>query len=602
MYKRSKGIKLLLGIVFFSFSFISEAQRSDDVLIAKDSAVRAELNRNKPKGLALAKNNYNQLVEDSDLKTRASITATLSYAYDANGDFVYALEYRLKAIQYYEQLGNTGELVENYNLLGGIFYNIGAYDKTISYTKLAIKIASVNHPDYLPTLYNNLAGAFRNLSLYDSALYYTKVAIPFAKKEASPSRLIYGYSTLAEIYLDINACDSALHIINKAMALGVEGDTYAETFLNCDLAQAYWCLNDTIEAKEKALHAFKLANRHVYPLVKYHSSKLLTEIYSALGDSESSFYYKQMMVSVQDSIMSREKENQLNQVIIAHRENEILKQKEATEKQKTLTTYSIIVGAIILTSLIAFIHSDRKRKKLNKRLQQQKVELEQLNNFRDKIFSFVIHDFKTPINSIENMLDLIINGHLSGAESEELAGKMKKYVDKSKTSIDNLITWLKSQSKDLEVKSQEINLIEFLNDIKAYHLSLAEKKGIDLEVSIKESMTIKSDKGILTIILNNLISNAIKYSPAGRKVVVEASKAIESLKVKVIDNGMGFDPNLITKSSINYSVETSNDNGSGLGLLISRELVTKLGGTIDIKSEKGKGTTVTLTFSQVIIN
>lgn len=594
--------RLFFGIIISFIAYNSSAQWTEDLWIKKDSIARAQLMVNKPKGLALAKSNYLQLIEGANKSTKATLTATLSYAYDVNGDFIRALEYRLKAIQLYEQLGDNKALIENYNMLGGIFYNIGSYDKTASYTNLAIKNALKNHREYLPTLYNNLAGAYRSLSLYDSALYYTRVALPFAKQEASSSRLMYGYSTLAEIYLDMNACDSALQIINKALALGAETDMYAQTFLNCDLAQVYWCLNDTARATNKATYAYNLAVRHVYPVVAFESSKLLTTLWEAVGNTDSSFHYKQIMVSMQDSIWSREKENQLNQVIINHRENEILKQKEATEKQKALTTYSIIIGIIILFSLIVFIFSDRKRKKLNKKLQRQKVELEQLNNFRDKIFSIVIHDFKTPINSIENMLELIINGHLSGKESENLAEKMKKYVDRSKTSIDNLITWLKSQSKSLEVNNQVIQLDDFLTDIKTYHLGIAEQKNIDLEIASEQPLAISSDQGMLTIILNNLISNAIKYSPKGSKVIIEASKAIESLKFKIIDNGQGFDAADNIKSNIDYTIETTKRNGSGLGLLICRELVNKLKGTMDIKSAPGKGTTVELIFSNVIVN
>ena len=190
------------------------------------------------------------------------------------------------------------------------------------------------------------------------------------------------------------------------------------------------------------------------------------------------------------------------------------------------------------------------------------------------------------------MLDLIINGHLSGEESEKLAQEMKTYVRKSKKSIDDLIIWLKSQNDILIINHSELDICQFIDQLTAYHKELAVNKQVELIHTCEDNLILNTDKDILTIILNNLISNAIKFTPAKGIVTLDASRTNEFVELRIKDTGEGFDPD---NSNLSYQ-KHSNGNGSGLGLVISKELVQKLDGKMEINSTIGKGTEVTLTF------
>ncbi|MTI20274.1 HAMP domain-containing histidine kinase, partial [Fulvivirga sp. RKSG066] len=210
-----------------------------------------------------------------------------------------------------------------------------------------------------------------------------------------------------------------------------------------------------------------------------------------------------------------------------------------------------------------------------------------------------VHDFKTPINSIEGMLDLIIKGHLSAKEAEELANKMQHYVAQSKVSIDQLIVWLKSQMGAISTTKTQIDLKRMFEKVKTYHMRLSEQKNLSININLTSTISFYSDKELLFIILNNLISNAIKFSPRNGSIDLHGTmKADKNLLITVADHGKGMCHKqieaILDTSDHAPTASAFSETGTGLGLIICKELIEKLSGSIKIESEENQGVKISI--------
>ena len=183
---------------------------------------------------------------------------------------------------------------------------------------------------------------------------------------------------------------------------------------------------------------------------------------------------------------------------------------------------------------------------------------------------------------------------MSPDEAVPVSKKLLQSVQQSKASINNIITWIKSHFQGFNTQKEPIDCDDLFNEIKIYHASPAREKKITIEVENGITLLFISDREILFIVLNNLMSNAIKFTNRNGKVSLKSHIEDESVVFEVTDTGIGIPAEVLKKlfGASNYSTTgTSLEKGTGLGLLICRELLEKIGGSISAESETGKGST-----------
>jgi PAS domain S-box-containing protein len=222
-------------------------------------------------------------------------------------------------------------------------------------------------------------------------------------------------------------------------------------------------------------------------------------------------------------------------------------------------------------------------------------QLKEHNFAKDKLFSIISHDLKSPFSTILSYSSLL-NKNLRKYDierSEKFAGFINHSAKQTLNLLENLLSWAKTQTGQIVYKQEPIDLCAVINGIMETLNPVASIKKISINNHLKEPLFCMSDANMLKTILRNLLTNAIKYSQQGSEIDVVVVKMEQSIEIAVNDNGIGMDEqtigNLFNLDGKTPRSGTENERGSGLGLLICKEFVEKLGGRIAAESVLGQG-------------
>lgn len=222
-------------------------------------------------------------------------------------------------------------------------------------------------------------------------------------------------------------------------------------------------------------------------------------------------------------------------------------------------------------------------------------KLRELNATKDKLFSIIGHDLRSPIGGLKKLLELILKS-LKNSKTERLSEMLE--VTKSTANsvyylLENLLSWAKSQSNEVSFKPNIWDFSEICNESVQLFTDLALQKNIALLIDVEPGTMVYADRNMLSTILRNLLSNAIKFSQYDKKVHISAQYADMAVEIAVKDEGRGISAEdkqkLFNRSHFFSTFGTGGEKGSGLGLVLCKEFVDKHSGRIWVDSELGKG-------------
>lgn len=231
-------------------------------------------------------------------------------------------------------------------------------------------------------------------------------------------------------------------------------------------------------------------------------------------------------------------------------------------------------------------------------LQQQAAELDQLNSLKNKLFSVISHDLKAPIYAIRNVFDNIQKQDMPADQIKGLIPDIKNDLNYTVSLMENLLQWAKSQMRAHIVRTEDVNISEVIDEtVHLLHLQ-AQAKNINIDNKTIQPVHVWADRDMISLVIRNLISNAIKFTPSGGQIYVDGSEQSSFAEVYVKDSGRGIDPDELKK--INgpdfYTTNgTAQEQGTGLGLMLCKEFLAKNGGRLRIESEVGKGSMFSFT-------
>jgi len=255
------------------------------------------------------------------------------------------------------------------------------------------------------------------------------------------------------------------------------------------------------------------------------------------------------------------------------------------------------------------------QKESEDRLLKYNNELKELNQSKDKFFSIVAHDLRSPFQGLLGFTDLILN-ELDTLSRKEIKDYLLKVHDSAYNTfslLENLLNWSRLQIGRLSYNPSDFNLHENVDSIFSLLGSNAQSKNIRLINRINRNYTVFADQQMMHSILLNLVSNAIKFTYSEGTVTLDASiRSIcednsgdsctsnhKSMEISVLDTGTGIPPDAIEKLfkiDAHYSLTgTANEQGAGLGLILVKEMTEKHGGTLSVSSQEGKGSVFTFT-------
>lgn len=238
--------------------------------------------------------------------------------------------------------------------------------------------------------------------------------------------------------------------------------------------------------------------------------------------------------------------------------------------------------------LVGVIHDITERKKTE-------ISLKELIATKDKLFSIIAHDLRSPFNSIIGFSELLIenNDDVLLEDSEQYSKIINSAAKNTLTLLDNLLNWAKSQTGQLHFNPEKILFSEVVQEIITLSKTIAKSKNIALECSCTDNLEIFADVNMLHTVVRNLISNAIKFTNVGGHIKVSTALKQDHVEITISDNGIGINKEKCTElfsiASNTTTLGTADENGSGLGLVLCKEFIQKNNGDIWVESEENKG-------------
>jgi signal transduction histidine kinase len=249
-------------------------------------------------------------------------------------------------------------------------------------------------------------------------------------------------------------------------------------------------------------------------------------------------------------------------------------------------------NGILFNGIILLFREVSDRKAVENKLMQQTEELLTTNELKNKLFSIVSHDLRNPILSLNEIINLFNEGVITDDEIKSYMPLISKNIKNTSALLENLLHWSRSQLQGERIQKNNFNLrIAALLQVSILE-PLANEKKIKIENTIDETQVVFADRDMIELVLRNLISNSIKYCNNGGTISISSTIEDQFIQVCVKDNGLGIAKDNLQKlfGLNNFStLGTNKELGTGLGLLLCREFITKNGGKIWVESVLKEG-------------
>ena len=415
-------------------------------------------------------------------------------------------------------------------------------------------------------------------------------------------------------------------------------DLYANLLIQ--KSQIFVKENNLKEASAMAREGLNIASQIGANMAIKDAFQVLVTIFLKTQDYKSASDYQQRVIQYNDALFSKqlsekiflleyqlERQQKNARIDLLNKDNSIkeLKIKRIVIISLGLTSIIVLLVAVFIVLLILLkqrrdhgkileLHNEeivkqrnsieqqnRKLTEANEKLEKSEEELKKIVQTKDKLFSIIAHDLRNPFTALTGLTEVLHENSdtIDASEMNLYVSMINESSHKLLRLIENLLGWARSQTGTLRLLITNIPLKSMADDVMKIYLTQAETKGISLINKIPDNTSVYADHEILAVIIRNLISNGLKYTQKGGNVTLTAYKENGDTVLKVSDTGVGMSPEVLEKLfkiEETFTTEgTSNEAGTGLGLVICKEFIETLGGTISVESSVGKGTSFYVT-------
>jgi len=539
----------------------------------------------------------NLFEEQNDYSGQGSAFNNIGIIFDLQGNKDQAAYYYRKNLDLAIKENRFNDQIVGYLNIGTIFETQKKYTEAEVYYQRALALSdSLDVLDIKTTSLGNIGGLYVEMEKYTLAEKYLMEALDISLKMNSLLIAVDVYGSLSMMEMKLKNYQKAKIYLDKGLKIATEMNN-RETLLEIyDISIKYY---ESIQDYKNSLKYFKL--------YKTEDDSIKTD------ENIKSLFQMQMEYQTQQKL----------------KEEEITTLKQAAEKQSKLYRQRIFIAIVIVVFvlmvllLLYFYKINNNKEKANKLLLQKNQQiyeqseelmqiLEQLsmrehqltesNHAKDKMLSIIGHDLRGPVGSLERMLNYLVEEyeHFNNEEIHNLLEAARESAELTFNLLDNLLIWARNQQNDIAFSPTYYALLPVVIDNFNYLKGVAEIKSIKLISNVNDDIQGFFDKNMISTVMRNLISNAIKFTPGEGTIVVEAHNIPgNKLEVNVKDNGVGIAPENINKIfniSIHYTtLGTNHEKGSGLGLKLCKDFIEMHGGTIHVNSILGEGTTFTFT-------
>jgi signal transduction histidine kinase len=511
-------------------------------------------------------------------------------------NFDIALKYFYQSLALNESIGNYSGITSIYNNLGMIYADQQNYDQAFSYFKKNLEGRRREGDKInMTSALINLAVVGNDLKYYDQSVEYLQEALDLARERYDLPQMRACYGMLAETY------DKAGNLEKTRYYFELYRDLHEMTYQKAEKKYQKSVEEARLEAR---LAEFEKRNKELELATTNQELQNKKEELQKSSESNQKLLANLSKQELINFLIKKESDLKIRNNQIAKLQADKGKTNAQTKLRQEREFVNYLIASIVFLSLIVgFIYwRFLERKKSNQILRQQRNELKQLNQVKDKIFSIVAHDLRSPLTTLQNLLDNLDLIDLNDDELTMIFQNLKNSNRRTLDTVDNLLNWAVSQSKGIQARPQKFDLSETIRQKVNLFQDSAELKSISLSYDAPDLAWTWADMKQIEIVLHNLIANAIKFTSVNGSIKVLVENKETFWQISVQDNGVGISEENLAKlfkpESHFTTTGTAREKGTGLGLLLCKEFVEKNGGSIAVKSEAGKGSTFSIRILQ----
>ncbi|PCE64110.1 hypothetical protein B7P33_12825 [Sediminicola luteus] len=560
-----------------------------------------------------AMGNYMRAAElcqnERDTEHLIDIQNLMATEYSNKGQYDKAMDYYLKNQELCINSDDIGRQSINQGNMALVYCDLKDYKRGIDLLTKAIALSSGNKDPYGEAVYlANRAWAYAEIDTFKKALLDINLALEYFEQRKLMDWVAYAYAVKGQIYVGMEKHSWALHWLKQSEAQYAKiNDKRAELGAYNTMAQAYLGLGELDMANTYGDRSYQMALNLDYASGILQASKTMAKIKRETGDFESALDYHLLMTKISDSLSNFENRNMLlveKTKMNRDREKEeaLLEKEHALARQKYINYAILALGLVLLVILWMYRKgvSDQGKliKKLNKKtreLKRNEEELMTINSTKDKLFSIIGHDLRSPIAALQDLLKLFKEGDIPEKDLLDYIPKLHKDVDHIWFTLNNLLSWSRSQMNGATTSPKEIDLGELASENINFLSEIAENKEIGFVNQLPKDTMAWADADHINVVFRNLFSNALKFTKAGGTITAGIESFENYWKISVADTGVGMDEatqeKIFQKEHTYTTYGTNNEKGTGLGLSLCKDMIQKNKGSIWVESEIGVGST-----------
>ncbi|WP_040248656.1 tetratricopeptide repeat-containing sensor histidine kinase [Psychroserpens mesophilus] len=572
-------------------------------------------------GYNKSKKYYTQL---GDTLGIAKVNNSIGLIEIKRGNYSVGLENSLSAIQTFETRNLLDELSSAYNNLAEAYYNTHQVDKALEFNIKALNVREqLKDSSGIKTSTKNIASLYSDRKEHRKAIeYYEKVLKLLNPKE---DQAIRGevLPRIGSEYLQFKDYDKAAEYLVEGLKFNrsTKNDDGILRTLNA-IGELNMQQNKLKLAEIQLNEAYNIATKINNKPELLKNYRLLKELDSINGRFQNAFFwqakYYELKIELDQAkqpkipVDTNSIKNEVVDPIEDDAFNSIAKQEEDKKNEEEIKrlkaiAYTSIAAFLIVSTILLLIYLKRKNTlKFNRELQEKSTQvqlqnevyseqiksLEEINKVKDRLFSIVSHDLKDSISSIKAFIDLLKEDSISREEFYNLVPELSENADNASSLLYNLLNWSKSQMQNLKPKPELFNIQEvFKNKMALVEQKVEQKRIVLIDESRRDF--IYADKSMIEIVIQNLITNAVKFTRVGDVITVSNNDHDGKSLICIEDTGVGISRENVDKLFQNGTFTTrgtNNEKGTGLGLSICKELVELNGGRIWVESTPNVGT------------
>ncbi len=457
-------------------------------------------------------------------------------------------------------------------------------------------------------IHYKMAHIYLEQGQFNFALSYLKKFQSYQEAQNDSLGIIKARIGLAEYYRKQNQYNDASSLLYSVLnTTQLQNNRDIKVLALLGLSKLSIQTNRYSEAKSYAQQALNISRQINAPVLEMKSLDVFVLLYRTLGDYQAAFKYKCNVSDLKDSVvisqlgylLGEESYNKNTQLADINDES-IHIASIGIKEEHTTRVYIIALSLLGIFALVFFILF-RSKVVMSRKLKMKNKELEKLNATKDKFFSIIAHDLKSPFNSLMGFSE-VLSLQVENKSYKEIVNYSRSIHNSTRklfSLVETLLQWSRTQLGTTEYKPEKMDVRIVTSNIVSILKINAEEKDIVISVDVDDYLIAWADKDLFSAVLRNLISNAIKFSRIGSVINVSGKTKGSFIEMAVTDTGVGISKDNLQKIfRVDTNITTAgtlNEKGTGLGLVLCKEFVEINKGTIAAESKLEKGSTFKFT-------